>query len=125
MLTRPCTAQVGLYDRFLTGYQQAAVDTEIVSSQLNAGQVWMSEDLLSFTRLQALGSWGCMCMRGCVLPQSQLPGQHRAEEASRILARRACVDDGSSLKGTLATQDKAFAPGSGVKSTSVCIVQCL
>ena len=30
---------MGLYDRFLTGYQQAAVDTEIVSSQLNAGQV--------------------------------------------------------------------------------------
>ena len=41
LLTRPCAAQVGLYDRFLTGYQQAAVDTEIVSSQLNAGQVWM------------------------------------------------------------------------------------
>ena len=71
-----------------------------------------------FLALQQCKLWGCMCMRGCVFPHPQLPGQHGAEEASRILARLVCVDDGSSLKGTLATQDKTFAPGSGVKSTN-------
>ena len=33
--------EVGAYDGFLTGYQQAAVDTERVSALLNAGQVLM------------------------------------------------------------------------------------